>query len=134
MGGHERSEAQQSRYVNHGYCAAELCAPITARPLDSQSFIGQSTSHATYAHPPSQARRQPIRTASVLKVEDEDRQWVTEAKYHYQKKEVEPCPAVELQDRGWKDRHGHLWYEKMQDETKWQRKGAVRSQRGTALW
>ena len=129
----QASEAQ-SRFVDHGYCAADLCTPITARPIESQPFVGQSTSHATHSYPASQARRQPIRIASVLKVEDEDRQWVTEAKYHYQRKEVDPCPAAELEDRAWKDRHGHLWYEKEQEETKWKRKYAGHSQRVTALW
>ena len=132
--GAPRASEAHSRYIDHGYCAANLCTPITARPLDPQPFVGQSTSHALHSYPASQARRQPIRSASVLKVEDEDRQWVTEARYHYQRKEVEPCPAAELEDRAWKDRHGHIWYEKHPQETKWQRKGAVRSQRGTALW
>ena len=129
-----RASEAQSRFIDHGYCAAELCTPIAARALDSQPFVGQSTSHATYSYPTNQARRQSIRSASVLKVEDEDRQWVTEAKYHYQKKEVEPCPAAELEDRAWKDRHGHIWYEKQPEETRWKRKGVVRSQSGTALW
>ena len=138
MGGDDqarpRASEAQSRYVDHGYCAADLCTPVTARPLESQPFMGESTSHATHSYPASQARRQPIRAASVLKVEDEDRQWVTEAKYHYQQKQVEPCPAADLEDRAWKERHGHLWYERLPEETKWKRRGQVQPQRGTALW
>ena len=63
----------------------------------------------------------------------DDRQWVSESRYHYQEKKVETCPAGELEDRARKDRHGHVWYEKGVEEKKWRRMYA-NSQRSSAVW
>ena len=58
---------------------------------------------------------------------------MSESRYHYQEKKVEPRPAEELEERTMKDRHGHLRYENGVEERKWRRMYAG-AQRISALW
>ena len=144
--GHETGEERQwqsqaqSIYSDKGLCARAACLPPAVRGLKEEQDEPQppsvTTMRAAYtgAAGPARAAAQRPRAALVSSAAEEDRSWVTESQYHYQKKEVESCPAAELQDRHWKERHGHLYYEKAPLERAWTRIHGRHRQQGSKLW
>ena len=127
------------RFVEHGDCVRRTWVP-QVKGLEETPFEGGSASHEAFRGGQGGGRRELIRPVSALGLNGgggeggmDERGWVTESRYHYQKKEVEACPAVELEERMVKVGHGHQLYEKRVEEQKW-RKMRVAGQRSTALW
>ena len=126
----------QRRFVAQGDCVRQSWVP-EVKALEEMPFEGGSTSHAAFRGEVG-GRRELIRPVSALKQGGggdalDEAGWVTESQFHYQKKEVEACPAVELEERTVKSGHGHQLYEKRVEEQRW-RKIRAGSQRSTALW
>ena len=133
-GGEWQTESGR-RFVEHGDCVRESWVP-EVKALEETAFEGGSTSHAAYRGVGG-GRRGLIRPVSALREGEgrnvDERVWVTESRYHYQKKDMEACPAGELEERTVKVGHGHQLYEKRPEETGW-RKLRATGQRSNSLW
>ena len=133
-GEEERSFETESRryFTDHGDCQRERMVPAESPRIEDGAFEAVSTAHDAYRGAVS-AKRALMRPMDALREREADeRSWISENRYHYQEKTVEPCPAINLEDRTVKDRHGHIFYEKTPNERSWHKIHA--SRRSTALW
>ena len=132
-GAGEWDTESRRRYRDHGDCRREGAVPLMARSVEGGRFEGLSEAREAYRGGGAE-RRALMRPVDALKErEADDRQWVSESRYHFQEKTMDPCPAAELEDRARKERHGHLFYEKEVHEKKWRRM-YTGVQRSSALW